>query len=70
MWFRKWGWIYWPTSLAGWVITVALLAFIVWIFIAVDRHSHSASDTLMSVFAWAWIGSVTVLWVASKTSNH
>lgn len=69
-WFKKWGWVYLPISAMGWILT-ALLAFIIgWIFKVADRHSHSGSDTLMNTFPWAWIGIVTLGWIASKTSGE
>ncbi len=45
-WFRPWGWIYYPVSWQGIVLVLLTLAFCVQVFLAVDRHSHSASDTL------------------------
>ena len=49
-WFKPWGWIYRPVSVAGWLAAFFTLAFCVQVFIAVDRHSHSASDTLYGIF--------------------
>ena len=48
-WFREWGWIYFPTSWQGWTGLVLTMAFCVQVFLAVDRHSHSASDTLYGI---------------------
>lgn len=69
-WFKKWGWIYKPTSGFGWILSLICLFSIVWIFIIVDKHSHSVSDTLIGVFPWAWIGIATLNWIASKTSKE
>jgi hypothetical protein len=70
VWFKRWGWIYRPVSAVGWAMTLAALLLIVWTFVVVDRHSHSASDTLIDTFPWAWIFVATLLWVASKTSGQ
>ncbi|MCL5114101.1 MAG: hypothetical protein M1372_03000 [Patescibacteria group bacterium] len=69
VWFKKWGWIHRPTSTIGLVITFGVLLLIVWIFMVVDKNSHSASDTLIGTFPWAWIFLATLNWIASKTSK-
>ena len=68
-WFKKWGWIHQPTNVIGWILSLLVLVFIIWVFVLVDRDSHSASDTLIGVFPWAWISLVTLNWIASKISN-
>jgi len=51
-----------------WLITLAAAAFCVNVFIAVDRHSHSVSDTMYGIFPF-WVPTLMLLnWVASKTS--
>jgi hypothetical protein len=69
-WFKKWGWIYRPTSLAGWFLSLVCFFMIVRLFIFVDGKSHSGSDTLIGVFPWAWIALATLNWIASKTSER
>ena len=49
-WFKRLGWFYVPASLPGAIITLAVLVFCIQAFVAVDRHSHSVSDTLYGVF--------------------
>lgn len=61
--FRSWGIFYRPVSVAGWVITLAALAFMVQVFVAIDAKSHSNTDTLYGVYPfwgvtfllWAWL---------------
>ena len=66
-WFKPWGWIFRPVSAAGFLITVLLVAFWLQTFVAVDRHSHSVSDTLYGIFPF-WVGAATIwYWIASKT---
>jgi hypothetical protein len=67
-WFEKFGWIYRPTSLMGWTITLITLSLCVWVFLAVDRRSHSVSDTLMDIFPYVALFLIIWGWVASKTS--
>ena len=69
-WFKPLGWIHRPASFAGWFLTFFTLLLIAWVFMVVDRRSHSSSDTLVGVFPWAWIFLVTLNWVASKTSGR
>ncbi len=68
-WFKKWGWIHRPSGAVGWMLTGLCLLLIAWVFVAIDRNSHSVSDTLIGVFPWAWIFLATLNWVASKTSH-
>ena len=69
-WFKRLGWFYLPVSLPGTIITLAALAFCVQAFLAVDQHSHSASDTLYGVFPF--FASVFLLfdWVAGRTGRQ
>ena len=47
-WFRLHGLIYWPSSLAGWLVTALTGAYAIYAFMDIDSRSHSASDTLMN----------------------
>ena len=69
-WFREWGWIYFPTSWQGWAGLVLTMAFCVQVFLAVDRHSHSASDTLYGIFPYVVPAFGILGWVASRTSKR
>jgi hypothetical protein len=67
-WFKPWGWIHRPASVPGAIVTLLAGLFCVNVFIAIDRHSHSASDTLYGIFPF-WVPALMLLeWVASKTS--
>ena len=67
VWFKRWGWFYRPVSWQGSLIIAAVLLFCAQVFWAVDRRSHSVSDTLYGVFPffacsfllWDGIGSRT-----------
>lgn len=68
-WFKPWGWIYRPVSVAGVAAVVLVLIFCAQVFLAVDRHSHSVSDTLYGVFPYIVPCLMLLNWLASKTSQ-
>lgn len=68
-WFKRWGWLYRPISWQGILIALITLAFCVNVFIAVDRHSHSVSDTLYGIFPYVVPAMILLYWVASKASH-
>ena len=66
--FKNKGWYYLPISPAGWILLLGAIATDVWFFMAIDRNSHSASDTLINFlpfFASVW---VIFSYFASNTS--
>ena len=69
-WFKRWGWLYWPASVPGWVIVACALAFCANVFWAVDRKSHSASDTLYGVYPFFVATFLLVDWLARRTSDE
>ncbi len=68
-WFAPWGWTYRPRSWQGGGVVALAAAFCAQVFAAVDRHSHSASDTLYGVFPYVVSCLVLVHWVAGRTSG-
>ena len=62
-WFVKMGWLHRPVSVAGWIVTAAAAAYMAQVFLAIDAHSHSVSDTLYALYphwgvtflGWDWI---------------
>lgn len=66
-WFRRFGWFHVPASLAGGVVTLVALAFGANVFIAIDRRSHSVSDTLYGVFPFLTCTFLLLDWVARNT---
>jgi hypothetical protein len=69
-WFASWGWIHRPVSWQGVVVVLLVAAFSVQVFLAVDRRSHSVSDTLYGVFPFLAPAFLLLNWVASKTSTR
>jgi hypothetical protein len=61
--FQPWGISYRPSSALGWLITGLAVAFLVQVFIAIDRNSHSVSDTFyhfylyfgVTLLGWDWL---------------
>lgn len=69
-WFKPWGWIYRPISWQGILIVLLVFVFCVQVFLAVDRNSHSVSDTLYGIFPYIVPAWMLLYWVASKTSRE
>lgn len=69
-WFKRWGWFYLPISLPGFVITLAALAFCAQVFLAIDRKSHSVSDTLYGAFPFFACAFLLFDWVAGRTNRQ
>ena len=69
IWFRPWGWLFRPVSMAGWIVLFLTVLFSIQVFWAIDRHSHSASDTLYGLFPYYACGFLLLNWVATKTSG-
>ena len=68
-WFRGVGWVYLPVSWQGiWLVLMAIV-FCAQVFVAVDRRSHSVSDTLYGVFPYFACCFLLLNWVASNTSG-
>ena len=68
VWFRPFGWIYRPIAWQGFIAVGLALLFCIQAFVAIDRHSHSASDTLFSFFPYGVPAFLLLHWIASKTS--
>ena len=69
-WFKRRGWFYWPVTVQGFVIVAGVLAFCANVFWAVDRKSHSVSDTLYGVFPFFVCSFLLLDWIASKTCRE
>jgi hypothetical protein len=68
-WFKQWGWLYLPASVPGVVIFLAAVAFCVSVFLVIDRHAHSVSDTLYGVFPFFACAFLLFDWIGARTSN-
>jgi hypothetical protein len=65
-WFKPAGWLFRPISWQGYLAVACAVGFCIQTFMAVDRHSHSASDTLYGVFPYFVPAFLLLNWVASK----
>lgn len=69
-WFKPVGMLFLPSSMAGWCIVTVAAIFCVHIFLMVDRHSHSVSDTIYGVFPF-WVPALlAVAWIADRTGGR
>jgi len=68
-WFKQWGWFYVPASVPGLAICGATFVFCGTVFFAIDRDSHSASDTLYRVFPFFTCAFLLWDWIGARTSN-
>jgi hypothetical protein len=67
-WFKRVSWFYVPVSVPGAILCLVAALFCLTIFQAVDRHSHSASDTLYGVFPFFVCTFLLLDWVGARTS--
>jgi hypothetical protein len=68
-WFTPWGWTYRPSSVPGFVLVALATVFCAQVFVAIDRHSHSVSDTLYGSYPFVVPTLIVLHWIASKTSG-
>ena len=61
--------VYWPRSILGAVLLVGLLAFMANTFVAIDRHSHSVSDTLYGIFPFWGCAFLLYQWLAATLTR-
>jgi hypothetical protein len=47
-WFKRIGIFFIPVSFTGWTILAVQIGYAIYIFLEIDRKSHSVSDTLMN----------------------
>jgi hypothetical protein len=69
-WFKRYGWFHLPVSWQGMVIVLAAMVFCAQVFWAVDRRSHSVTDTLYGVFPFFACAFLLLDWVATRTSHE
>ena len=69
-WFRRYGCFHLPVSVPGTIVTLGALAFCVQVFLAVDRNSHSVTDTLYGVYPFIIPTLLLLDWVATRTSER
>ena len=70
LWFKRLGWFYRPVSWQGIAVAILAVAFCIQTFAAIDRHSHSVSDTLYGIFPYFTSCFLLLNWVAGNTSGY
>ena len=67
-WFIPFGWVYRRVAWQGYLLLMVALGFCAQAFLAIDRNSHSASDTLIGLFPFVAPMFILLDWIGSKTS--
>lgn len=68
-WFKRIGWFYFPVSIPGAIAWFFGILFCLNVLRAVDRHSHSASDTLYGIFPCFTCVFLIMDWLGSRNSE-
>lgn len=71
-WFKRIGIFFIPTTIIGWLMLLAGVAYAVYVFIDIDSRSHSISDTLINfLFNLLIIGAVysLIAFLTSRTAT-
>jgi len=67
--FTRVGWFYLPCSIGGSVLCLLAFGFCATVFMAVDRHSHSVSDTLYGIYPFFVATFLLLDWIARRLSE-
>lgn len=65
-WFARHGWLYRPLAWQGWLISLVAVAACLVEFVAVDRRSHSVSDTLYGFAPFALVAFLVLQWAGAR----
>ncbi len=68
IWFKPFGWFYYPISFIGWIIAFLFLLLFIHDFIVIDGNSHSVSDTYYGFMPYGSIYIIIYNWIATKKS--
>jgi len=68
-WFAPLGWLHRPLGVAGWLVTLAALAYVIQVFLAVNAHSHSVSDLLYVIYPHWGVTFLGWDWIARRTNG-
>jgi peptidoglycan/LPS O-acetylase OafA/YrhL len=67
--FTRVGWFFLPCSVGGGILYLLAGGFCATVFVAVDRHSHSASDTFYGIYPFFVATFLLLDWVARRLSE-
>ena len=65
-WYRKTKFIHLPAGLWGYILDLLIIVFLITVFVAVDRDSHSVSDTFYGIFPYFVATFLLREWLAPK----
>jgi len=68
VWFKKSGWVYFPTHVMGVLITLLAIVFLIPVYMAIVRNGHSVSDDLYNMFVYTSCTAFWWKWIAENTS--
>jgi hypothetical protein len=69
-WFKPFGLLFYPGSAIGWVLTLLAIAFCAHIFLFVDGHAHSVTDTLYGIFPYWGPTLLGLAWIADRSGGR
>ena len=69
IWFKKFGWMYFPVHPMGLIVTFMAIVFLIPVYMAIVRNGHSVSDDLYQMFVYTTCTAFWWKWVAEKTSK-
>ena len=67
VWFKKNGWMYYPVHIAGYLVTIMAIVFMVSVCMATFHNGHSISDDLYQLFVYVTCTAFWWKWIADKT---
>jgi hypothetical protein len=67
--FRKFGWIYIPVSIAGWILTVLYLGISIYTLVRIGQNYDSLRSSLIRFFPYFISFSVVWFWIAGNTGG-
>lgn len=68
-WFKPFGLVFLPISIAGWTVSLLAAGFCLHIFLFFNGRSHSVSDLMYQIFPY-WVPTFLLwAWIAGQTSG-
>jgi len=67
--FRKFGWIFIPVSLTGWLITILYLGISIYTLVVIGQNYDSVKNSLIRFFPYFICFTVIYFWIASNTGK-
>ncbi len=68
IWFKKLGWAYVPANAMGISVTVLATIFLIPVYAAMARNSHSVSDDMYHMSVYTTCTAFWWKWIAERTS--